>query len=127
MNQIVDFLMDNVSNLSSARSFANTLGSIKEKVNRTPYKQNTNGTQICKVTSTKIPGPNDDVGNINNYSYLKHEFKQSSKKEKDIIVVYNSLYKQPAWLPDYLSDYESVAEPFWIKMNRVTKLEITHT
>lgn len=33
MNQIVDFLMDNVSNLSSARSITNTLGSMKEKVN----------------------------------------------------------------------------------------------
>ncbi len=33
MNQIVDFLMDNISNLSSARSITNTLDSIKEKVN----------------------------------------------------------------------------------------------
>ncbi len=33
MNQIVDFLMDNVSNLSSARSITNTLSSMKENVN----------------------------------------------------------------------------------------------
>lgn len=88
----------------------------------TPYKQNANGTQICKVTSTKLPGPSDDVGNINNYSYLKHEFKQASKRGKDIIVVYNSLYKQPAWLPDYLSDYEFAAEPFWIKNEQGEKV-----
>ncbi|MBR3918381.1 MAG: ATP-binding protein [Clostridia bacterium] len=33
MDRIVDFLMDNISNLSSARSITNTLSSIKEKVN----------------------------------------------------------------------------------------------
>lgn len=33
MDRIVDFLMDNISNLSSARSITNTLSCIKEKVN----------------------------------------------------------------------------------------------
>lgn len=33
MNRIVDFLMDNISNLSSARSITNTLSGMKEKVN----------------------------------------------------------------------------------------------
>lgn len=33
MDRIVDFLMDNISNLSSARSITNILSSIKEKVN----------------------------------------------------------------------------------------------
>ena len=33
MDRIVDFLMDNISNLSSARSITNTLSGIKEKVN----------------------------------------------------------------------------------------------
>lgn len=33
MDRLVDFLMDNISNLSSARSITNTLSSIKEKVN----------------------------------------------------------------------------------------------
>ncbi len=33
MNQIVDYLMDNISNLSSARSIVNTLASSKDKVN----------------------------------------------------------------------------------------------
>lgn len=35
MDNIVDFLMDNVSNLSSARSIANTLGSMHEKIHHT--------------------------------------------------------------------------------------------
>ena len=36
----------------------------------TPYKQNSNGTKYCKVIGqTCTPGPDDDVGNINNYSY----------------------------------------------------------
>lgn len=33
MDRIVDFLMDNISNLSSARNITNTLSSVKEKVN----------------------------------------------------------------------------------------------
>ena len=33
MDRIVDFLMDNISNLSSARSITSTLSGIKEKVN----------------------------------------------------------------------------------------------
>ncbi len=33
MNRVVDFLMDNISNLSSARNITNALGSVKEKVN----------------------------------------------------------------------------------------------
>ncbi len=32
MDRIVDFLMDNVSNLSSARNITNTLGSMHEKI-----------------------------------------------------------------------------------------------
>ncbi len=35
MDRIVDFLMDNISNLSSARNIANTLGSINEKTHHT--------------------------------------------------------------------------------------------
>lgn len=33
MNKLVDFLMDNVSNLTSARSITNTMGGLSEKVN----------------------------------------------------------------------------------------------
>ena len=52
---------------------------------------------------------------INAFSYLKHEFLQAEKREKNIIVVYNSLYKQPSWLPIYMSEYADLAQPFWVK------------
>lgn len=82
----------------------------------TPYKQNAAGTDKCKIKgSTSKPGKDDDVGIINTYSYLKHEFKQAEKKKKTIIIVYNSLNRQPSWLPDYMSGYESKAFPFWKK------------
>lgn len=82
----------------------------------TPYKQNAKGSDICKIYgSTSTPEPNEDVGNINSYSYLKHEFMQAKKKKKTIIIVYNSLNKQSGWLPDYMSDYEEDAQPFWKK------------
>ena len=60
-------------------------------------------------------GPNDDVGEINEYSYLRHEFEQAKKKGKTIVIVYNSLNKQPSWLPDYMSGYANEAHPFWTK------------
>lgn len=81
----------------------------------TPYKQNTNGSKTCKVFHTSSPGADDDVGNINAYSYLKHEFEQAKKSKKPIIVVYNSLRKESNWLPSYMADYESDAQPFWTK------------
>ena len=79
----------------------------------TPYKQNVNGSSTCKYYSTSTPGPNDDVGNINTYSYLRHEFEQAKKKGKTIIIVYNSLYNQSTWLPWYMNSYADDAHPFW--------------
>ncbi len=80
----------------------------------TPYKQNANGSTTCKIYgSLSTPGPNDDVRNINSYSYLQHEFEQAKKKDKSIIIVYNSLNRQTGWLPGYMKDYENVAHPFW--------------
>lgn len=79
----------------------------------TPYKQNANGSTFCKWFTISTPGPNDDVGEINSYSYLQHEFEQAKKKGKTIIIVYNSLCKQPGWLPSYMKDYEEMAQPFW--------------
>lgn len=87
----------------------------QSECNCTPYKHNSGGIQKCKVKATVAVGPNDDYGCINPVSYLRHEFEQAKKKEKKIIVVYNSLYRMSEWLPDYLQNYESVAEPFWIK------------
>lgn len=80
----------------------------------TPYKQNANGSTTCKIYGkTVTPGANEDVGKINTYSYIEHEFKQAVKKGKTIIIVYNSLYKQSSWLPSYMSGYENDAHPFW--------------
>ncbi len=79
----------------------------------TPYKQNTNGTKKCKITSVSTPGKNDDYGYINNFSYLRHEFEQAKKKEKTIIIVYNSTRKEKHWLPSYMNGYEDIAHPFW--------------
>ena len=60
----------------------------------TPYKQNVNGTSTCKWSSTSKADPTGDIGNINDYSYLEHEFRQAVRKNKTIIIVYNSLYHQ---------------------------------
>ncbi|EEM8340744.1 hypothetical protein DFQ66_22825 [Salmonella enterica subsp. enterica serovar Amager] len=85
--------------------------------NCTPYKQNTNGSKPCKVCHMSFPGVDDDVGNINKYSYLQHEFEQAKKRKKTIIVVYNSLRKESSWLPSYMEDYKLNAQPFWTKNN----------
>ena len=85
----------------------------------TPYKQNVNGQKTCKVYLT-LPTV-DNVPFINTFSYLHHEFEQAKKSGKNIIIVYNSLIKQSNWLPAYMNDYESVAEPFWIKDSRGTR------
>ncbi len=81
----------------------------------TPYKQNANGSQVCKVAKISTTSEDDDVGNINTYSYLRHEFEQAKKRNKVIIVVYNSLRKESNWLPSYMKEYEDDAQPFWIK------------
>ena len=87
-----------------------------ERCDCTPYKQNANGSGICKIYGkTYTPGPDEDVGPINEFSYLKHEFMQAKKKNKTIIIVYNSLNKQPNWLPSYMKEYEHDAQPFWKK------------
>ncbi len=97
-----------------------TAGTICSRANKdqiycecTPYKQNTNGTKACKVFSTLTPGPNDDVGNINSFSYLKHEFEQAKKRNKPIVIFYNSTRNESDWLPSYMKGYESYAIPFW--------------
>ena len=80
-----------------------------------------NDGDYCVCTPYKIhgqtftPGPNDDIGKINAFSYLKHEFLQAQKRGKTIIVVYNSMNKQASWLPSYMSDYADQAQPFWVK------------
>lgn len=79
----------------------------------TPYKQNANGAKVCKVPSVSTPGENDNYGNINKCSYLRHEFEQAKKKKNTIIIVYNSTRNEVNWLPSYMSGYENDAKPFW--------------
>lgn len=87
-----------------------------ENCDCTPYKQNVNGTVKCKIGgSLHTPGHNEDVGRINTFSYIEHEFRQAKKKNKNIIIVYNSLNNQPSWLPKYMNEFESKAFPFWTK------------
>lgn len=81
----------------------------------TPYKQNTAGSKQCRVPFTSSVSEAEDVGNINRYSYLRHEFEQAQKKGKHIVVVYNSMRREPGWLPSYLQGYENIAQPFWVK------------
>ncbi len=88
----------------------------------TPYKQNSKGAKTCKWSTTSTPGPEDDLGNINIYSYLEHEFLQAKRKGKAIIIVYNSLNKQSGWLPSYMNGYESEAHPFWTQNALATKV-----
>lgn len=78
----------------------------------TPYKQNTNGTKLCKYVST-VPAGKNNIGNINNYSYLRHEFEQATIQRKKIIIVYNSMRYENEWLPSYMIEYKDIARPFW--------------
>lgn len=103
------------------KTASRTAGSVCRRYNGvarcdcTPYKKNSNGTSVCKWDTISTPEPTGDLGNINSYSYLEHEFLQAKRKGKNIIVVYNSLYKQPSWLPGYMKDYASEAYAFWTK------------
>lgn len=82
----------------------------------TPYKQNSNGSKTCKVSIFYKCGPDaEDIGPINSYSYIEHEMREAQKRNKTIIVVYNSLNKQPEWLPSCLKGYKDDAKPFWKK------------
>ena len=104
---------------ASRKAGSNCLRLANERINCscTPYKQNANGFKICKVFQTFSYESNDDVGNINTYSYLRHEFVQAKKRKKSIVIVYNSPRKESKWLPFYMKDYVAVAEPFWIINN----------
>lgn len=88
----------------------------------TPYKGNAAGHKPCKVNTISRPSKDDDVGNINSYSYLRHEFEQAKKKNKTIIIFYNSIRIEKSWLPYYMKDYEDMAHPFWIYNNSEEKV-----
>lgn len=81
----------------------------------TPYKHNSGGVEKCKMFFGRNTSIGYDVDKINTYSYLRHEFEQAKRRSKTIIIVYNSLYNQPSWLPSYMKGYESCAFPFWVR------------
>ena len=80
----------------------------------TPYKHNINGSKFCRYMDVYPDNGHDDVGYINSYSYIRHEFEQAKRRGKKIIIVYNSVYKRESWLPNYMSEYRDIAIPFWI-------------
>ncbi|EHB3782756.1 hypothetical protein JXE69_000331 [Salmonella enterica subsp. houtenae serovar 17:z29:-] len=111
----VIFIVGDKTAFRKAGSSCQRVANRQMDCNCTPYKQNTNGSRPCKVCQTFSTGVDDDVGNINRYSYLQHEFEQAKKRKKTIIVVYNSLRKESNWLPSYMDDYKIYARPFWTK------------
>lgn len=115
-SSVVIFVVGDKTASRTAGSSCSRVNKSWEECSCTPYKQNTNGTKTCKAYNTSNPG--GDVGNINSYSYLRHEFEQAKKREKTIVVIYNSLRKESDWLPSYMQKYETDAQPFWIKNDR---------
>lgn len=111
----VIFIVGDMTAYRTAGSSCSRAGRQQYESTCTPYKQNTNGTKTCKVYSTTDSYNNPDVGNINNYSYLRHEFEQAKKRNKKIIILFNSLRNEMDWLPSYMKGYEQNVHPFWKK------------
>lgn len=118
----VIFVVGDKTALRTAGSACKRVGNEQKSCSCTPYKQNKKGSRPCKVSHTFTPSEDDDVGCINSYSYLKHEFKQAEKRNKTIVVVYNSFRNEPNWLPPYMKNYEDSAIPFWTKNSRGDKV-----
>ena len=95
----VIFVVGDMTGSRTAGSGCERVSKAQSQCYCTPYKQNTNGTKACKVSSTSTPDENGDFGNINGYSYLRHEFEQAKKKKKTIIIVYNSHEKKQTGSP----------------------------
>ena len=90
----VVFVVGNKTASRTAGSACERCSKNQNECKCTPYKAKTFGQKPCKVRYTISTGPNGDYGNINSCSYLRHEFEQAKKKGKNIIIVYNSFYKQ---------------------------------
>ena len=110
----VIFVVGDKTASRTAGSSCSRLGHSQIESYCTPYKQNTNGAKMCKIQST-VSASSGNVGNINSYSYLRHEFEQAKKAGKKIIILYNSLRNESGWFPAYMSGYENYAYPFWKK------------
>lgn len=88
----------------------------------TPYKQNVNGSKVCKHNSVVDAPIDGDIGYINQFSYLQHEFLQAVRRNKQIIIVFNSTRKESSWLPSYMEGFENVARPFWVLNSKGEKV-----
>jgi len=113
----VIFVVGDKTASRTAGSTCSRLSKIQELCLCTPYKHNSSGYKNCKIVSLTTPGEKDDVGEINSYSYLRHEFEQAKKKNKQIIILYNSSRNESNWIPSYMKGYESYAMPFWTSDN----------
>lgn len=72
-----------IGDMTASRKAGSTCSRINNDITNcscTPYKQNVNGSTVCKISQTYPPQA--DVGNINSYSYLQHEFEQAKKRKK---------------------------------------------
>lgn len=118
----VIFVVGDMTASRTAGSNCSRVGHKKSETYCTPYKQNSNGSKLCKVESTSDVGSSPDVGNINSYSYLRHEFEQAKKRNKKIIIVFNSLRNEMSWLPSYMDGYEEYVHPFWKKNSKGEKV-----
>lgn len=109
----VIFIVGDMTGCRTAGSECKRSYKDKRQCECTPYKQNSKGKKKCKVNIITTQNNEGDFGNINTCSYLRHEFEQAKKKNKNIIIVYNSTRKESTWLPSYMNGYEDEARPFW--------------
>lgn len=80
----------------------------------TPYKQNSNGKQLCKVRNLVSCLSDTDVCVINEFSFIRHEYEQAKWKNKQLVILYNSSRNEYEWLPDYMKESLEYAHPFWV-------------
>lgn len=112
-SRVIIIIGDRTSSRQAGTTCDRSGASTNEGVYCTPYKSNALGSQKCKIVTTASAPADGDIGVINQYSYIRHEFEQAKRLGKKIIVLYNSLRKEKDWLPSYMSGYQEKANPFW--------------
>jgi len=112
-SSVVAFIVGDRTKYRTAGSSCSRAKSNQYSYTCTPYKQNTNGIKYCNKYASSNNWYNSDVDEINDYSYIRHEFEQAKEKNKQIVILYNSTRYESNWLPSYMSEYENCAIPFW--------------
>ena len=112
-SSLVIFVVGNKTGARTAGNSCTRADKSKFLYSCTPYKQNANGSKFCTKISAPYYGYENNVDEVNSYSYLRHEFEQAKKRNKPIIIVYNSTRYESNWLPSYMKGYENNAFPFW--------------